>query len=73
MPSVKQIVKRYPRGTRLQVWIRDFDGPLHIGTFQVCARTIRSVDFGMVWGEFVREFEATNRFRPVIVKVQEEV
>jgi len=72
MPNVRQIIKRYPKGTKLQVWIRDFGGPSSIGMFEVGVRTIHSLDHDMPWGDFVKVFYSENRFRPVIARVKPE-
>ena len=72
--TIRDILRRYPVGTILEVWQEDWGGPCHIGLWQVGKRTIVHLEFGrptLTWGQFRKEFRIANGYEPGrIVKVR---
>jgi hypothetical protein len=65
--TVRDIIKKYPRGTELDVWVRDWGGPSYLGRFAVETRTLRHVESGLKWGELAKEVARDNRGMRLII------
>jgi hypothetical protein len=65
---ISEILKSFPCGTVLRVWIGTFGGPSYIGCCRVEDRTIRHLDSGYTWGEFAWWFKRDNGYHPGIVQ-----
>ncbi|WP_353928730.1 hypothetical protein [Desulfofundulus kuznetsovii] len=71
MITVKDIIKKYPRGTKIDVWVRNWGGPSYLGRFAVEARTLRHVESGLKWGELAKDVTRDNHgMRLIIVRVK---
>lgn len=58
--TVRDVIKKYPRGTEIDVWVRDWGGPSYLGRFTVETRTLRHAETGLKWGELARDVARDN-------------
>ena len=65
--TVKDIIKKYPRGTEIDVWVRDWGGPSYLGRFAVEAQTLRHAETGLTWGELAKEVARDNHGMRLII------
>ena len=69
--TVKDIIKKYPRGTEIDVWVHDWGGPSYLGRFTVETRTLRYIETGLTWGELAKEVARDNHgMRLIIARVK---
>lgn len=71
--TVKDVIKKYPKGTEIDVWVRDWGGPSHLGRFTVEARTLRHVESGRTWGELAKDVARDNHGMKLVIAAVKKV
>lgn len=67
--TVRDVIKKYLRGTEIDVWVRDWGGPSYLGRFTVEARTLRYVESGKTWGELAKDVARDNHGMRLVIAV----